>query len=92
MQLSQLAVPGAQPNGTVSSLPSFQSQQEQQQQPHRPERLPRCSTVSLQTEIATPSLVVFSGGTAFNSVAGESVNLHNISLNTHTHTQLACAA
>eukprot|EP00882_Tetradesmus_deserticola_P030187 GHRQ01033874.1.p2 GENE.GHRQ01033874.1~~GHRQ01033874.1.p2 ORF type:complete len:309 (+),score=100.45 GHRQ01033874.1:62-928(+) len=33
-------------------------------------RLPRCSTVSLQTELACPSLVVFSGGTAFNSVAG----------------------
>jgi hypothetical protein len=33
-------------------------------------RLPRCSTVSLQTELACPNLVVFSGGTAFNSVAG----------------------
>lgn len=33
-------------------------------------RAPRCSTVSLQTELAVPSLVVFSGGTAFNSVAG----------------------
>jgi len=45
-------------------------QEEQQQQQQRPERLPRCSTVSLQTELATPALVVFSGGTAFNSVAG----------------------
>lgn len=33
-------------------------------------RLPRCSTVSLQTELACPKLVVFSGGTAFNGVAG----------------------
>uniref|UniRef100_A0A383VTG3 Uncharacterized protein n=1 Tax=Tetradesmus obliquus TaxID=3088 RepID=A0A383VTG3_TETOB len=33
-------------------------------------RLPRCSTVSLQTELACPNLLVFSGGTAFNSVAG----------------------
>eukprot|EP00878_Enallax_costatus_P010254 GHUV01010704.1.p1 GENE.GHUV01010704.1~~GHUV01010704.1.p1 ORF type:complete len:450 (+),score=97.56 GHUV01010704.1:449-1798(+) len=33
-------------------------------------RLPRCSTVSLQTELGVPNLVVFSGGTAFNSVAG----------------------
>lgn len=36
----------------------------------QPRRLPRCSTVSLQTELACPNLVVFSGGTAFNNVAG----------------------
>jgi hypothetical protein len=72
MDLPQLAVPRV-PRGS-DALGNQQRQQQQQQQeqlPHRPERLPRCSTVSLQTELATPALVVFSGGTAFNSVAGE---------------------
>jgi hypothetical protein len=70
LQLSRLAVASAQPTGRLDGQ-IYQPQQQQQQLPQRPERLPRCSTVSLQTELATPSLVVFSGGTAFNSVAGE---------------------
>lgn len=79
-QLSELALSSAGPSSrdaaTTASDPLHQQQQhlpphqQPHQQQHRPERLPRCSTVSLQTELATPSLVVFSGGTAFNSVAG----------------------
>lgn len=54
----------------------LQPQQQQQDHPQQHlERLPRCSTVSLQTELATPALVVFSGGTAFNSVAGACVGV-----------------
>jgi hypothetical protein len=68
MQLPQLVRPTI-TQGSQSA--SFHSQQIHQQQQDRPERLPRCSTVSLQTELATPALVVFSGGTAFNSVAGK---------------------
>lgn len=65
MHLSQLAEPG-------STAPlQHGAAAAQGQHAQRPERLPRCSTVSLQTELATPAVVVFSGGTAFNSVAGE---------------------
>jgi hypothetical protein len=72
MDMPQLAVPRAPSDSdALGQQQRQQQQQEQQLPPHRPERLPRCSTVSLQTELATPALVVFSGGTAFNSVAGE---------------------
>lgn len=56
-------------HGTTASRDRQQHSSSGQQQ--QPVRLPRCSTVSLQTELAAPSLLVFSGGTAFNSVAGE---------------------
>ena len=71
MDLPQLAVPRVPSGSDALGNQQRQQQQQQEQLPHRPERLPRCSTVSLQTELATPALVVFSGGTAFNSVAGE---------------------
>lgn len=83
-QLPHLVVP------SQATVGSSKQEEEQQQQQQRSERLPRCSTVSLQTELATPALVVFSGGTAFNSIAGTVCDTNPTSSNTLLHSQQLC--